>query len=128
MVLEQEIMKIFRSVTEPLRIGLSWDALWSDTSRAAIASWERGREKSLESPEIATDARNGQLVLLPWKGGVEKTIKKAEKYGVFNYLAMWQGLRGDDLDIDPDQECSITCSVTKMTVVFTSDYDKFANQ
>jgi hypothetical protein len=41
---------------------------------------------------------------------------------------MWQGLRGDDLNVDPDQERAVTCSVTEMTVVFTSDYDKFANQ
>ncbi len=121
-------MKIFRSVNEPIRTGLSWDERWGDAHRSVISSWERGREKSLESPDLAADARNGQLVLLPWKGGVEKAIKKTEKYGVFNYLAMWQGLRGDDLNVDPDQERSVTCSVTEMTVVFTSDYDKFANQ
>jgi hypothetical protein len=121
-------MKIFRSVSEPIRTGLSWEERWGDADRSVLSSWERGREKCLEAPDLATDARNGQLVLLPWKGGIEKAIKKTEKYGVFNYLAMWQGLRGDDLDVDLSQECSLTCSITKMTVIFTSDYNKFANQ
>ncbi len=121
-------MKIFRSVNEPLRTGLSWEEHWGDPSRAVISSWERGREKRLEAPDLALGAKNGQLVLLPWKGGVEKAIKKTEKYGAFNYLAMWQGLRGEDLDVDLDQERSVTCSVTKMTVIFTSDSEKFANQ
>ena len=61
------------------------------------------------------------------QGGVEKAILKKSKYGVFNYLAMWQGLRGEDLDIDPDEEISLTCTVTKMVVVFTSDFSKYAN-
>jgi hypothetical protein len=39
---------------------------------------------------------------------------------------MWQGLRGEDLDIDPDQEVSLTCSVTGMIVIFTGDFAKYA--
>ena len=121
-------MKIFRSVKEPIRTGLSWDERWGDAHKSVISAWERGREKRLESPDLAADARNGQLVLLPWKGGVEKAIKKTEKYGVFNYLAMWQGLRGEDLNIDPEQELSLTCSISKMTVIFTNDSEKYATQ
>lgn len=121
-------MKIVRSVKEPIRVGLSWDERWGDIGRSVISAWERGREKRLESPVLATAAKNGQLVILPWKGGVEKAIKKTEKYGVFHYLAMWQGLRGEDLDVDPEQECSLTCSITGMTVIFTSDAKKYAIQ
>ena len=44
-----------------------------------------------------------------------------KKYGTLNYLAQWQGLRGDDLDIEPDQEYELTCSKTGMAVTFTAD-------
>jgi hypothetical protein len=63
--------------------------------------------------------------MLPWKGGVEKVIQKKRKYGSLYYLAMWQGLRGEDLNIDADEEPELICSVTKMTVVFTNDRAKF---
>ena len=79
-----------------------------------------------ENPSLAERARNGQLVVLPWKGGVEKAIKSKKKFGTFHYLAMWQGLRGEDLDVDPDREVFIDCSATGMTVTFTSDRDKYA--
>ena len=60
----------------------------------------------------------------PWKGGVEKAIQKKLKYGVLNYLAMWQGLRGEDLNIDVEKELSLKCTATDMVVVFTSDLAK----
>ena len=80
----------------------------------------------MEAPSLATQARDGQLMVLPWKGGVEKVIKKKQKYGSLSYLAMWQGLRGDDLSIDIEAEPALVCTVTKMTVVFTNDRAKFA--
>lgn len=77
-----------------------------------------------EEPELAANAISGQLVVLPWKGGVEKAIKKKEKFGSLRYLAMWQGLRGEDLNIDTSTEPSLICTLTGMKVVFTSDYEK----
>ena len=120
-------MKVYRSIAEPIRQEPSWDQRWGTVALGLITSWERGQEKSVEDPELAAQARSGQLVPLAWKGGVEKAILKKSKYVVFNYLAMWQGLRGDDLDIDPDEEISLTCTVTMMVVVFTSDFSKYAN-
>jgi hypothetical protein len=32
--------------------------------------------------------------------GVSRSLKKLEKYGSLKYLAQWQGLRGEDLDVD----------------------------
>lgn len=90
-----------------------------------IACWERGREKAIEEPELAAKAIVGQLVILPWKGGVEREIKKKEKYGTYRYLAMWQGLRGEDLDIDTSVDSPRVCSVTGMKVIYTSDYEKY---
>lgn len=77
------------------------------------------------SPTIAKRAEAGELMILPWKGGIERAIKKKQKFGTLNYLAMWQGLRGEDLDIDPDQEPTRTCVLTAMQVVFTADHDKY---
>jgi hypothetical protein len=107
---------------------LTWAERWQGPDIGLISCWERGREKSREAPELAALAREGQLVLLPWQGGVEKALKKSHKFGTLNYLAMWQGLRGDDLSIDLDQEVPVVCSATKMTVIFTGDQRKYAQE
>jgi hypothetical protein len=49
-----------------------------------------------------------------------------KKPGTFNYLATWQGLRGEDLDLPLDGERSIRCTRTGQIVVFTArvpDYE-----
>lgn len=123
-------MRVKRSIDRPIRKGLTTEERWLGPDRGIIASWERGREISLESSaesqELATRARNGELVILPWKGGVERALKNPQKFGTFRYLAMWHGLRGDDLEIDPDEETERLCTATGMTVVYTSDATKFA--
>ncbi|MBU0621270.1 MAG: hypothetical protein KJ795_05440 [Gammaproteobacteria bacterium] len=117
-------MKVHRLITEPIRPSLTWDEKWKGVDRGLIACWERGRVKGFEAPMLVQQVRNGQLVILPWKGGFEKSINKKQKYGSFYYLAMWQGLRGDDLDIDTEGEPALTCSVTDMTAIFTDDIAK----
>ena len=119
-------MKIHRSIAEPIRQIADWEKRWNDSDHGLIACWERGREKSAEDTSLAAQARLGQLVILPWKGGVEKALKVKQKYGTFFYLAMWQGLRGDDLNIDDEIDSALTCTVTKMTVVFTPDRAKYS--
>ena len=121
-------MRIYRSIAEPLRLDISWEEAWKGVDQGLIACWERGRQKSMESPDLALQAREGRLVLLPWKGGVRKKQKIKKKIGTLLYLAMWQGLRGDDLDIDIDREVSLVCSATGMNVLFTNDYRKYANE
>jgi len=118
-------MKTYRSISEPIRANAKWEERWNGFDQGLIACWERGREKSLEDPNLAAQARNGQLVVLPWKGGVEKIIKKKQKFGTLHYLAMWQGLRGEDLNVDVSEEIALTCTVTAMTVVFTGDLAKY---
>lgn len=119
-------MKLHRSITVPIREGAKWDERWNATDDGLIACWERGREKSLEDPSLAAQAAKGQLVVLPWKGGVEKAIKKKQKFGTLYYLAMWQGLRGEDLNIDTADELVLNCTATGMAVVFTGDMEKYA--
>jgi hypothetical protein len=119
-------MKLHRSFTEPIRESANWEEKWNGLDQGLIACWERGREKRLEDPSLAALAVEGQLVVLPWKGGIEKAIKKKQKFGTLYYLAMWQGLRGEDLNIDPDEEVILMCSATGMAVVFTNDMAKYA--
>lgn len=119
-------MKIYRSITEPIRTNAKWEERWNSSDGGLIACWERGREKRLEDPTLAAQADDGQLVVLPWKGGVEKVTKRKQKYGSLLYLAMWQGLRGEDLDIDLLKEIALNCMATGMTVVFTGDLTKYA--
>lgn len=114
-------MKVHRSITESIRPNLTWDEKWESSDRGLIACWERGRAKSLEDSTLAQQARNGLLMILPWKGGFKKAVKMKQKYGSFCYLAMWQGLRGDDLNINTENEPTLTCSATRMAVVFTND-------
>ncbi|MCP4612921.1 MAG: hypothetical protein GY845_29870 [Planctomycetes bacterium] len=119
--------RIFRSYKEPNREGLSWNERWRGCDKGLITCWEVGRELSQKKPELAERARNGELPILAWKGGVEKKIKKKEKYGTLSYLAQWQGLRGEDLDIDLTQETELICSRTCMKVIYTGDVTKYAN-
>ncbi len=119
-------MKIHRSITEPVRENATWDERWNSEDGGLIACWERGRKKRLEDPALAAQAAGGQLVVLPWKGGAEKVTRKKQKYGTLYYLAMWQGLRGEDLSIDLSEETALICAVTGMTIVFTNDPPKYA--
>jgi hypothetical protein len=119
-------MKIHRSITEPIREGTKWEERWTAQDEGLIACWERGREKRSEAPVLAAQAEVGQLVVLPWKGGVERAVKKKQKFGTLFYLAMWQGLRADDLNIDSAEETVLGCTATGMTVVFTRDLAKYA--
>jgi hypothetical protein len=119
-------MKFHRPTTVPIREGANWEERWKAEDGGLIACWERGRERRLEDPTLAAQAADGQLVILPWKGGVEKAIKKKQKFGTLYYLAMWQGLRDEDLNIDPAKEISLICTATGMAVVFTGDMTKYA--
>ncbi|MGB2833934.1 MAG: hypothetical protein WBC07_13380 [Methylotenera sp.] len=92
--------------------------MWRDSDNGLIVSWERGRDKALEDPELAQKCLNGELPTLAWKGGVDKPIK-GKKYGSLFYLATWQGLRGEDLNVDLDLEVTLTCSKTNVQVIFT---------
>ena len=118
-------MKLHRSVAVPIRREASWDERWRSFDMGLIACWERGRQKRAEDPALAAQANNGRLVVLPWKGGIERAIKKELNYGTLFYLAMWQGLRGEDLDIDVSSETALTCSQTGVRVIFTSDRHKY---
>ena len=118
--------KVFRSISESTRTGLSWEEKWRGPDKGLITCWEVGRELQKRKPELAEKARSYELPVLGWKGGVEKQLKMNRKYGSLYYLAQWQGLRDEDLDIDTFEEVELQCSATGMTTVFTSDTAKYS--
>ena len=118
-------MSIQRNVSEPKRAISDFDILWNGVDSGLIAAWESGREMADEAPTLVARAVAGELVVLPWRGGVEKAIKSKTKYGSFLYVAMLQGLMGQDLDIDATRELTIVCSRTGVPVTFTSDTGKY---
>jgi hypothetical protein len=118
---------VFRSIKEPIREGLSWDEKWRGDDKGLITCWETGRELGNKESDLAKKAERGELPVLSWKGGVERKILKGEKYGTLNYLAKWQGLRGEDLNIDLSKEIEMICSKTGMRIIYTPDQNKYAN-
>ncbi len=120
--------RIYRSCKEPLREELSWEERWKGDDRGLITCWEVGREKREREPEIVQRAENGELPVLNWKGGVKKKIQEGVKYGTLYYLAQWQGLRGQDLDIDLSKETELICSKTGMKVIYTGDVKKYGTE
>lgn len=121
-------MNVYRSKSEPIRTGLSWDEIWCGSDIGLIQCWETGRIRAHQTPGLAEQAVAGELPVLGWKGGVSRTLKKLEKFGSLKYLAQWQGLRGEDLSIDLAEERTITCAKTGMIVTFTPDQAKYQNQ
>lgn len=101
--------------------GATWEERWGTVEAGLRTSWRRGLEKAFADPDLADLALRGELPSLPWVGGCPKRLKNLKKTGAMNYLAMWQGLRGEALDIDPAVDRTVTCTRTGMMVTFTSD-------
>jgi hypothetical protein len=112
--------RLYRSIKEPIRVGLSWEQMWRGPDNGLIWCWERGRQYRDEYPERTASAERGELVPDAWKGGVEKKLKIEVKQGTLRYLATWQGMRGEDLDIDLDSERVIVCSRTGQAVAYSA--------
>ncbi|GAA0760808.1 hypothetical protein [Psychroflexus lacisalsi] len=116
--------KIYRSFSEPDRVNLSWEETWRREDKGLIKNYEVGRALAKKEPELAEKAKRGELPVLGYKGGVDKTLKKKEKIGALNYIAKWQALRGEDLNLNLDEEIVLTCTKTDMRVTFTMDLEK----
>lgn len=114
-------MTVSASALHPPVLGGTWHEIWEGPDQGLLASWLRGREKALETPDLADRAIAGELVILPWRGGVERAIKSDSKVGSLHYLAMWQGLRGDDLYVDPAEDVFLICTRTLVRVRFTAN-------
>jgi DNA helicase-2/ATP-dependent DNA helicase PcrA len=119
---------VHRSFSESDRTGLSREQIWEANDRGLIKCWEIGRSLARKDPHLVAQCKAGTLPMLNWKGGVSRVTKKKQKFGSLRYLAQWQGIRGDDLNINLNAEFSLTCNATGIVVIFTSDWTKLANQ
>jgi hypothetical protein len=117
-------MRVHKLITNPPTPSSDWHERWEGPDKGLVSCWLRGIEKAKEDPALATKAKANELPPLPWKGGVEKSIKRLDKVGALSYLAAWQGLRGENLDIDLNAEVLMTCQRTGVPVLFTSNIVK----
>lgn len=113
--------RITRSMSEPIRERLTWEETWKGPDEGLIFCWELGRQESTRKPELAAKAKAGELPPMDWKGGIDKKMKNKKRFGTLKYLATWQGLREEDLDIDLERETPMHCSRTGQLVIFTRD-------
>lgn len=111
-----------------LEPALDWAARWEGPDKGARTAWLAGAQMRRRDPDLAQRAESGELVPLPFRGGVTRQLKTKSKVGHNLYLAMWQGLRGEALDVDMDAEVSRTCTRFGVPVLFTSDMGKNFSQ
>ncbi len=109
-------------------IQTTWRERWEGFDSGLIACWLRGIEKAQENTQLERACLNGELPPLPWKGGFAKKTKQKMKYGSLYYLAMWQGIRRENLQIDTSQETQIQCTKTKRSTIFTPDLKKLSHE
>ncbi len=111
--------RLNRSIAQPIREGLVRAAMWEGDDGGLIWCWELGRIFRNEGRPIAAKAALGELPVGDWKGGVEKKLK-ADKAGSLQYLAQWQGMRGEDLVIDFESDVRLICTRTGQAVLFSA--------
>lgn len=124
-------LKVSRSISIPVRKYPSFEERWKSYDRGLITAWEVGREKAITSPKLKESALNNELPVLGYIGGYSKELSNIKfKYASFYYLAQWQGIRGNDLDIDSirDEGKVLICSKTGMKTIFTSYSNKVSNE
>jgi hypothetical protein len=114
-------MLVNARVGEHLDRDQEWATRWQGPDKGLITAWLAGQDYAKQHPQLAANARAGELPVLPFRGGVEKAIKVRSKIGHILYVAMWQGLRGDALQLDADAQIEMTCARHGVTVLFTAD-------
>lgn len=120
-------VRIYRSINEPIRGDLPYDERWNGPDHGLIICWEIGRQMAAKEPDLAEKALRDELPVLGWKGGTDTKLQVQKKIGAMFYLAQWQGLRGEDLDIDISTEPVLVCSKTGLQVTYTLDANKYGN-
>ena len=110
--------------TEPDRLNLTWKETWEQEDKGLIKNYETARLLSKKKPQLSEKAKNGEFPALNYKGGMDVKLKTKTKIGSLNYLAQWQALREEDLNIDLNKEVIKVCSKTGIEVTFTMDLEK----
>ena len=118
-------MQISISPLTPNRSGMSPKEAWSGPDAGIIRAWEAGRDLAEKDEKVAQACLRGELPPLPYSGGYAKATKQGEAYAPMHYLAMWHGLRGEGLELNTENETSVTCAKTGMVVTFTTQPEKY---
>lgn len=114
-------MKIYCSIENAPSLDTPFEQRWEGPDEGLITAWASGLAMINTHPKVATAALRGELPVLAFKGGLEKSIEAKAKLGALHYLAMWQGLRNEPLDIDTDASNQRVCTKTNVLVEFTMD-------
>lgn len=80
---------------------------------------ERGDDDGV-SLDVQQRVEAGELPILTFAGGItpRPNLKMRKKKGSLFYLAMWKGLRGEDLEIDIGRTYVLKCARTGVEVHF----------
>lgn len=107
------------SASNPPPVEQDYDIRMNGPDGGIVNAWLAGLSMRSRLPKLATAAEAGELPVLPYRGGVERALKTKSRVGSLLYVAMWQGLRGNDLDVDTSVEPVLTCARHGVTVRFT---------
>ena len=119
------LMLLHHAFANPPPMALDYAERMQGPDQGVINAWLAGIAMRRDPPsEQQRSALAGALPPLPYRGGVERKLKIKQKIGALHYLAMWQGLRGDDLHIDIDTEPELVCTKTGVLVYITLDYKR----
>lgn len=120
-------MLVTASANHPPAVAGDFQIRINGPDQGLLNAWLVGLEKRESDPELAAKAAAGELPPLPFKGGVEREIKAQNKVGSLWYVAAWMGLRGEDLQLDTEQELQLVCSRTRVPVMYTLNPAKLFN-
>lgn len=120
-------MQVIATAAQPPEIATNYQDRNHGPDKGLLNAYVAGMKLAQQNKDVANKALQGELPVLPYKGGFEKAIKIGKKYGPLLYLAMWHGLRGDDLNINTEQEYTLTCSATGMTGIYTPNSAMWAD-
>lgn len=81
---------------------------------------------SADTPDLAVKAAQGELMILGWRGGVDTKLQHPKLDGTLEYLAQWQGLRGEDLYIDTAGSRTLICKRTGTQITYSKDGKNYA--
>lgn len=104
---------IQRSISEPERIGLDWNAAWQGPDRGLITCWETGRKLAIQIPELAERCRAGELAAAQ----LERRHARSKRKTKPALFTTW-----------PNGKVTLTCTKTGMVITYTGDISKLADQ
>jgi hypothetical protein len=106
-----------KSVAKPR----AFEEVQDDAELQAEAELQAAAELQTKNEPASVWADRGELLPLWWKGGQRKKLEAPTKRGSLQYLAMWQGLRNEDLTIVMTGKTVLVCTRTRQQVVFERD-------